>query len=372
MRVIFLVGELVENAGATRDLSRLISDLRHLDSNFTYRLIVFRRVAGSSESINGPGGLDRSVTDYFGRYYSLFLGNSRLARLISDFDVVYVKQAFPPLIPAKQSGRPCVLSLPHIDPPFSFGGTRGLLTAGTYALSQVMLRIPDKVIATSQEGAEYLRQRTGIDPCVIPDSIDPEFLMARSRPAPDLVSRPLRLLAVGEWDGPKGRRRHHLLINLVSRLDRTRLKIVGLTPPSILALRQILNRTVREDFCDLIGVLSTAELRRAYLECDLVVIDSTFEGFCRPLIEGFATAAPAVVLNSMRFTSNPALTASVNHIKRSGAGAVYDPSSASLAQALEIVKTNYELLSRNALEYAAQFTGQSSAVRLLDLFLALR
>jgi glycosyltransferase involved in cell wall biosynthesis len=105
------------------------------------------------------------------------------------------------------------------------------------------------------------------------------------------------------------------------------------------------------------------ELRALYSMCSLFVFPSFYEGFGLPLLEAMSCGAPVIASN---ISSLPEIIGS--------AGQLFDPeSSTDIAKAMQTVLSDENLqqvLSDRSIERAAQFTWQSVASKMSDVFLA--
>lgn len=111
----------------------------------------------------------------------------------------------------------------------------------------------------------------------------------------------------------------------------------------------------------LTNYVSDEELRALYSTCNLFVFPSFYEGFGLPLLEAISCGAPAIASNSsslVEIVSDPDL--------------LFDPhSTEDIAQCIHKVLTNESLrkkLSENALSHASQFTWESVAKKISDVF----
>ena len=110
------------------------------------------------------------------------------------------------------------------------------------------------------------------------------------------------------------------------------------------------------------------ELHLMYLSNDIYVTATTFEGFYRQIVEGFASGMPAVAFDSREFGDDSSNSASVNHILKSGAGEIYKDAETFILSLKKIIE-NYLYYSNKAKMYASNFSSQVLGKKNEDLIL---
>ena len=172
-------------------------------------------------------------------------------------------------------------------------------------------------------------------------------------------SATIKLLTVGNWDGYEGRKRHHILLRFFAdatkQIPSLHLSMVGLSSGNIEELREICQDMGISKNVDLQGYLSDLELSKEYLENYIYVTATTYEGFYRQIVEGFASGMPALAFNSALTTDEVASAASANHINKSGGGRLFEDSESFLS-ALKDILDHYHEFSQNAYNYSKRFS----------------
>ncbi|MCF4967338.1 glycosyltransferase [Nostoc sp. CMAA1605] len=111
----------------------------------------------------------------------------------------------------------------------------------------------------------------------------------------------------------------------------------------------------------LTNYITDEELRALYSTCSLFVFPSFYEGFGLPLLEAISCGAPAIASNN---SSLPEIVGSSEQL--------FDPHSPhDIARSMQTVLLNEEFrlkITENALYQAAQFSWQSVAQKMLDVF----
>ena len=101
--------------------------------------------------------------------------------------------------------------------------------------------------------------------------------------------------------------------------------------------------------------ISDVELSKEYLENYIYVTATTYEGFYRQIVEGFASGMPALAFNSTLVTDELANAASANHIIKSGGGRLFEDSESFLSS-LDDILDHYLEFSQNAYNYSKRFS----------------
>jgi glycosyltransferase involved in cell wall biosynthesis len=196
-------------------------------------------------------------------------------------------------------GSPVVVLLHHLKIQEPIGP---VLRFFARAMERSLLRGCDRVIVNSRTTGHTVGELTGgAGICVCPpgsDTLGPKFGMNDSggqKPPPPAGRGPLRLLITGNIIPRKG---HDLLIRMLAGLSdlRWELRVVGAAVDS--RYKRRLDRLVRRyELAERIrytGVLSGEALGRQYLEADVFVFPSRYEGFGISLAEAIRAGLPFV------------------------------------------------------------------------------
>ncbi|MGC8558998.1 MAG: glycosyltransferase family 4 protein, partial [Nitrososphaeria archaeon] len=292
------------------------------------------------------------------QYYSAMFFRSKLASRLKDYDVIYVKGNYPYVFPAIKSGRPTILVVHQMDSPrlFKDVATKIKIIASNL-LTGYIIKKPDAVVTVAEELGAFYEKKYGIKTYVIPDSIPDEYFTSSERSAPNDFQ--VRLLTVGNWDGPNGRKRHDVLLKYFAEtirvLPKIRLYLVGLSDDNILALKKLCKDLGITEHVVMKGYLKEKDLVDEYINAHIYVTATTYEGFYRPIVQAFATGMPAVVYDSRKVVNYISSAAAANHVIKSGAGKLYkDPDS--FIESIKDVLNNYSEYSLKARQYALNFS----------------
>ena len=292
-----------------------------------------------------------------GPYYSLMLPFRKIPDWIKQYDVIHIKSGAPYLWWLNSREIPLIYTLqgPWITKSMGFKEkVQGAMA--NLAEGKRMLERADALIGVSQWVCSYYQKRMGLKLIYIPDSFDLHLFQYVNK-SPD--SKSLRLLIVGDWDGFKGRKRQHELIQLMPMLAREfpgiSLRLVGLTSERMDELREFAKQKGAAKFVSLEGKLSDLDLARAYTNSDILVVTSTFEGFHRPTVESMASGTPVLARDTTSIVG--ALYSShFLHVKASGGGETFDLSYDDIAEKIWKIIENYKVMARKGFDYSKQFS----------------
>lgn len=358
MKIVFLIKEIHPNSGQTYNIAEIIKYL--LSSHPDWSISVF------TNKIYRPivEGMNNSKVRLVevNQYYSSILFKKRLASELKKYDILYVKGCYPYVFPAKNSGRPTVLVVHQIDSPKLFNGmVPKLKVIAANLLTKHVLKKVNIVVTVSDELGLFYETKFGLKVNVIPDQISDLFFLSPERNEPN-SSRKIRLLTVGNWDGPNGRKRHDTLLKyfagVIKTLPSLHLSMVGLSNDNIKELNKVCNYLQLSNYVTLKGNLVEKDLIEEFVNSHIYVTATTYEGFYRQIVESFATGMPAIVYDSRQIINDPSSCASVNHVLKSGAGELfYDSESFKAA----IIKTldNYSKYSSKASIYAKLYSSEA-------------
>ena len=361
MKIAFLILELHPNAGQTYDIAEIINYLLSLHPDWEISVFASKVYHPLVQGLDNP----KVRIIELGKYYSYMFFRNNLANELRKYDIIYVKGSFPYIFPAVKSGRPTILVVHQMDSPKLFKGIKPKMKTFTSNLmTGYVIKKPDAVVTVSDELASFYHEKYGIETYVIKDQISDIFFIPRLRSEPKICQY-TKLLTVGNWDGPNGRKRHDTLLSYfaeaVKAEPKLRLSMVGLSSENLIALGKILEDMRMDGYVTLKGYLEENKLVDEYLNNHIYVTATTYEGFYRQIVEGFATGMPAVAYDAGE-TIGTANSASANHVIKSGAGELYrNPES--FINSLNKVINDYKEYSTRGISYAAQFTGSSLGVK---------
>ena len=153
----------------------------------------------------------------------------------------------------------------------------------------------------------------------------------------------------------KAEKKHHVLLRFfdyaIKQIPSLHLSMVGLSSGNIAELTEICKNMGLSKKVDLKGYLSDNELSKEYLENYVYVTATTYEGFYRQIVEGFASGMPALAFNSRLVTGEFASAASANHIIKSGGGRLFKDRESFLSSLKDILD-HYTEFSEKAYDYS--------------------
>lgn len=357
MKVAFLILELHPNAGQTYDIAEITKYL--LSHHPDWEISVF------ASKVYHPlvDGLDNPKVRiiHLGKYYNYMVIKNDLSIQLRKYDVIYVKGSFPFIFPAIKSGRPTILMVHQIDSPRLFKGIEPKIkTLAANLLTGYVINKADAIVTVSGELASFYQEKYRKEPYVIEDMISDIFFISRPRKEPKICEY-TKLLTVGNWDGPNGRKRHDLLLSYFAEAVKAepnlRLSMVGLSRNNLITLGKIIEDMRISSYVTLKGYLEESKLVEEYLNNHIYVTATTYEGFYRQIVESFATGMPAIAFENVEKIGK-ANSASANHVIKSGAGELYRNSDSFINSLNKIIK-DYIEYSKRARLYASQFTGSS-------------
>ena len=289
-------------------------------------------------------------------YYSLMLPFKKVPAWIKKYDVIHIKSGAPYLWWLNSREIPIIYTLhgPWVTKTLKLKG-RVQGTLANMSEGKKMLEKADVLVGVSKWVCSYYKERMDLELTYIPDSFDFELFKFKFK-LPDIGS--LRLLIVGDWDGFKGRKRQHELIQLMPKLEQEfpgiNLRVIGLTPDSIINLKEFAKEKMATKFISLEGKLSELDLAKAYVNSDMLVVTSTFEGFHRPTIESMASGTPVLARDTTSIVG-PLNSSHFLHVKESGGGETFSASYDDIMPKIwEIIK-NYKEIARKGFNYSRQF-----------------
>jgi len=350
MRIAFLIQEVHPNAGQTYNIVEIIKYLlkRHQDWKIT--------VMAKKIYYPLPDGLKNNnvVVKEIDQLYSAIFFRGKIARILKDFDLVYVKGSIPYVFPALKSLKPTILVVHQFDDPKIFNSyNKKIRTILANILTGYVIKKPITIVTVSKELSSFYERKFGIKPIVKEDQISDIYYtnVPRNKPDDDTI----KLLTMG-WDC--NRKNTCLLLEYLSKikneLKKFQLTIAGTNNEIIPEIKKIATNLELEKNIVLKGYLSENELKNEFLSNHIYVTSTTYEGFYRPLVEAFATGMPGLVYDSRRIVGDISKSASANHIINSGAGRLYeDPKS--FLEGITDIFNNYEIYSKRALSYAENF-----------------
>jgi glycosyltransferase involved in cell wall biosynthesis len=357
VKIVFLIGELNSHAGQTYNIAEIIKNLLSAHPEWKITVLTPKIYNPLPEGLRDK----RVIIEKIDQYYTAMLFRKKLALKLKEYDVIYIKGNYEYVFPAIKSGRPTILVVHQLDHPKLFKKIfPKLKILVAYLMTGYVIKKVDVVVTISEELASFYESKYGINPYIIPDNIPDMFFSVSKRNIPD-NSEKIRLLTVGYWDGPKGRKRQDILLKYfadsVKVYPKMHLSMVGLTNDNITQLGKLCNELGLCKNITLKGYLKEKELMDEYLNAHIYVTATTYEGFYRQIVEAFATGMPAVVYDSRDFVNNISSCAAVNHVIKSGAGKLYKDSKSFLESILAVVN-NYPEYSIKARKYSLNFSSK--------------
>lgn len=362
MKIAFLIKEIGTGAGQTTSLGEIIGYLLSSHSDWSFSVFTNKVDYPIVEEMNDPRV---SITKVDG-YYRSMIFKSKLAAELKEYDVLYIKGNYPYVFPAMKSGQPTILVVHQIDSPKLFNGLIPKLKIfASNLLTGHVLKKTDVVVTVTDELGSFYEKKFRLKVKVIPDLISDISFASPQRNDPDR-NQEIRLLTVGGWDGPNGRKRHDVLLryyaDAIKIQPKLRISMVGLSKNNLEELSKICNDLQLNDYVTLKGSLGKKELVEEFINNHIYVTATTYEGFYRQIVEGFATGMPALVYDSRKIIKEPSSCASANHVLKSGAGELFSDSNSFIA-ALGKILANYRDYSRKAKIYSELFTGEVVGVQ---------
>jgi len=126
---------------------------------------------------------------------------------------------------------------------------------------------------------------------VIHNGVARRFLGIPLREAQPIGDRPLRILALGTLQPRKNLMRLLEAVRIVAHKRPVNLRVVG---PDGFQARTIRDALDGSASADIVGYLSDAELVHEYVEADMLVYPSIYEGFGLPVVEAMACGTPVI------------------------------------------------------------------------------
>ena len=357
LKIAFLIGEIHPNAGQTYNIAEIIKYLLFTHPNWEISVFTKRIYYPLVEGIDD----NRVKIIKLDQYYTAIILRAKLANILKEYDVLYVKGNYPYVFPAIRTGKPTILVVHQMDSPKLFtGAIPKIKIIFSNLMTGYVIKKPDLVVTVTDELSSFYQKKYGIKVQVIEDQISDLYFRSRLRNAIDEHGI-IKLLTVGNWDGFNGRKRHEVLLSYfaaaVKSMPNIHLNICGLSGDNIEKLNKLVVEMNLLENVGLKGYLKDDELLSAYQSCDIYVTATTFEGFYRQVVEGFATGMPALVFDSREIVGDPSSTASVNHVLKSGAGEIYDDSETFISS-LKKMTHNYMDYPTKAEMYADNFSSQ--------------
>ena len=354
MKIAFLIQEIHPNAGQTYNISEII---KYLITVTDWQMTVF----ATKISYPIPEGFqnERVSIRKIDQLYSLIIFSRGMAKMLKEYDLIYVKGSYPFVFPAVRSGKPNILVVHQMDCWRLFSGTgKKIRIIATNMITGYVIKKPDAIVTVTEELGVFYRKKYGVGIRVIEDQISDAYFNASKRKEID-KSGNVKLLTVGNWDGYSGRKRHHILLSYfceaVKQLPSIHLSMVGLSQSNILDLEKLCMDLGISNKITLKASLPEEELLKEYTENDVYVTATTYEGFYRQIVEGFASGMPALAFDSKIVTGEVSSAAAANHIIKSGGGKLYHDSESFLLSLNDIID-HYEELSENAFKYSGRYS----------------
>jgi glycosyltransferase involved in cell wall biosynthesis len=355
MKIAFLIIEIHPNAGQTYNIAEIIRYLLSAHPDWEISILTNRIYYPLVKGIDD----NRVKIIKIDQYYTAIIFRGKIARMLMNYDFLYIKGNYPYVFPAIKSGKPTALVVHQIDSPkLSTNSIAKIKIILANIMTGYVIRKPKFVVTVTDELASFYQKKYGIKLHVIEDQI-PDFYFSSQRRSVIEEGRIIKLLTVGNWDGFNGRKRHEFLLSYfaaaVKSLPNIRLNMCGLSTENIKELNKLVVEMNLLGKVNLKEYMKDEELYLEYLSNDIYVTATTFEGFYRQVVEGFATGMPAVVFDSREFVGDTSKSASVNHVLKSGAGEIYKDAETFILS-LKNVMQNYMNYSIKAIKYASNFS----------------
>lgn len=357
LKIAFLIGEIHPNAGQTYTIAEIIRYLLSAHPDWEISVLTHRIYYPLVNGIDD----NRVKIIKLNQYYRAMIFRGKLARMLMKYDILYIKGNYPYVFPAIKSRKPTVLVVHQIDSPKLF---TKVIPKIKIILANIMtgyvIKKPNIVVTVTDELASFYQKKYGIKLHLIEDQI-PDLYFSSQRKSAISEHEIIRLLTVGHWDGYNGRKRHEVLLSYfavaVKSMPNIRLNMCGLSTVNVKELSKLVVEMNLLGKVNLKGYMKDEELYSEYLSNDIYVTATTFEGFYRQVVEGFATSMPALVFDSREFVGDPSSSAAVNHVVKSGAGEIYNDTETFILSLKKIIG-NYFDYSNKAKMYASNFSSQ--------------
>jgi glycosyltransferase involved in cell wall biosynthesis len=150
------------------------------------------------------------------------------------------------------------------------------------------------VVTVSETSRLALVERYGLDPervVAIHNGVGPSFFATPARTFEPIGDRPIRVLAVGTLQPRKNLGRLLLAIRAVAAVRPVTLTVVGPDGFQADAIRAQLDGV---GHVHVLGYLTDGALLEQYLQADMMVYPSIYEGFGLPVVEAMATGLPVI------------------------------------------------------------------------------
>ena len=150
------------------------------------------------------------------------------------------------------------------------------------------------VITVSEASRHDLVQRYGVPEervLVIHNGVARRFLTVPPRDVQPIGDRPLRILALGTLQPRKNLMRLMEAVRIVALKRPVTLRVVGPDGFQAGAIRDALDGSASATIA---GFLSDAQLVNEYVEADMLVYPSIYEGFGLPVLEAMACSTPVI------------------------------------------------------------------------------
>lgn len=363
-----MILEIHPNAGQTYTIAEIIRYLLSAHPDWEISVLTNRIYYPLVKGIDD----NRVKIIKLDQYYSAMIFRGKIARMLKKYDFLYIKGNYPYVFPAIKSGKPAALVVHQIDKPKLFTSSISKIKIIlTNIMTGYVISKPKIVVTVTEELAAFYQKKYGIKVQVIGDQIPDLYFSPHWRSEIE-EGRIVKLLTVGNWDGFNGRKRHEVLLDYfavaVKSLPNIHLNMCGLSAKNIEELNKLVIEMDLSGKVSLKGYMKEDELYSEYLSNDIYITATTFEGFYRQVVEGFATGMPAVVFDSREFTGDPSSSASSNHVVKSGAGEIYKDAETFVLSLRKIIK-NYMDYSTRAKKYAGNFSSHVLGKRTEDLIL---
>lgn len=203
MKIAFLILEIHPNAGQTYNIAEIIKYLLSSHQDWEISVLTHRIYYPLVDGIDD----NRVKIIKLNRYYSSMIFRGKIARMLMNYDVLYIKGNYPYVFPAVKSGKPTILVVHQMDSPKLF--TKAVPKIKTI-LSNIMtgyvIKKPKIVVTVTDELASFYQRKYGIRLHVIEDQI-PDLYFSSQRGNTIEEHGIIKLLTVGIWDGFKGRKK---------------------------------------------------------------------------------------------------------------------------------------------------------------------
>jgi glycosyltransferase involved in cell wall biosynthesis len=366
MKLAILLQEIHPHAGQTYDIVEFIKTLSSSYQTWEFYIITYKIFYPLNPIFQAQ---NVKIIQTSNLYLNLVFPN-KLSKVLSKYDIIFVKGSYPFAVSAARSGKPNILIVHQLDSPRIFTSLpRRIRSYFMVALTGYILKKPKAIVTITEELALFYSSRYNIRINVLHDIVSEAFFQANLRQIPSDLTN-IKLLSVGNWDGFNNRKRHEIIIknfsNLVLKYPNIKLTLAGLSPRNIDVLGKVVSDYNLENNVILKGFLQEKDLVREYLLNDIYVTATTYEGFYRQIIEGFATGMPALVYDARLVVDDISQCATVNHVIKSAGGKLYRNSD-EFVNGLEVICENYLEYSLRTAKYAEKYRGNSLLSEIDDL-----